>query len=537
MENKNFIIAMVLSILIMILWSEFFMPKPEVSEEEISETEETESLETEKPKPGLEKIRPKKTDSLEHAEESEKIVVSKGISHPEKTGKIRSSHLMAEYSTKQGKLQSLLITDKKYVRNNNSVDLIQGLFEDTYFPAFSSVFKKEPVYKIAASTKNSVTMEFSSEGITEHKIISINDPYEITVAKKISNNTDSPIVYEPLLTIESQFKNEELFNSLRESFSIYLQFSGEGFVNVDETEDLKKALADGHTIEWAGINYGYFFMGVLADDKRKMTLDGIIEEDKNYTKLIVSPGEKLSIDSGETKTASFSMYFGPKEISKLKSAENTLENAVDYGWLSFLAKPLLSVLNFFYSYVGNYGVSIILLTFAIKLLLWPLNTKSFKSMNKMKKLQPKINALKEKHGKDKETLNRETMKLYQKEGVNPLGGCLPMFIQMPVYIALYYMIKTSVELYNAPFLPVWLTDLSSPDPYYIIPVALGLTMFIQQSMMPQQGDNKQAQMLKYVMPIMFAAISWSLPSGLTMYWFTNTLLGIMQQFYIRKKYS
>ncbi len=537
MENKNFIIAMVLSVLIMILWSEFFMPEPETSEEEISAEEKTGPSKTETPEHDSDKSKPDKTESFTNEEESEKIAVSQETSHPEKTGKIRSSHLMAEYSTKHGKLLSLLITDKKYVRKNNNVDLVQGLFEDTYFPAFSSVFKEEPVYKIKSSTKNSVIMEFSSRGITEHKIISINDPYEITVTKKIANNTDSPIVYEPLLTIESQFKNEELFNSLRESFSIYLQLSGEGFVDVDETESLKETLTKGDTIEWAGINYGYFFMGVLADDKRKMTLDGVIEEDKNYTRLIVSPGEKLSIGSGETKTTSFSMYMGPKEISKLKAFEDTMENAVDYGWLSFLAKPLLSVLNFFYSYVGNYGVSIILLTFAIKLLLWPLNTKSFKSMNKMKKLQPKINALKEKHGKDKETLNRETMKLYQKEGVNPLGGCLPMFIQMPVYIALYYMIKTSVELYNAPFLPVWLTDLSSPDPYYIIPVALGLTMFIQQSMMPQQGDNKQAQMLKYVMPIMFAAISWSLPSGLTMYWFTNTLLGIMQQFYIRKKYS
>ena len=158
-------------------------------------------------------------------------------------------------------------------------------------------------------------------------------------------------------------------------------------------------------------------------------------------------------------------------------------------------------------------------------------------MSKMRTIQPKMKELQEKYKNDKETLNKEMMLLYQKEGINPLGGCFPMFIQMPVYIALYYMIQNAVELYGAPFLPFWLTDLSEKDPFYIIPILLGVLMLLQTKLSPQQGDNKQAKIMMYTMPVVFVWISLLLPSGLTLYWLVNTLLGIAQQFYTNKKYQ
>jgi len=221
----------------------------------------------------------------------------------------------------------------------------------------------------------------------------------------------------------------------------------------------------------------------------------------------------------------------------LKEEGVGLEKSVTFGWTGFLAEPLLIALNFFNGFIGNYGLAIIFLTIVVKLLMFPLSNASYKSMSKMRVLQPKIKELQEKYKKDKETLNKETMLLYQKEGVNPLGGCLPMFIQMPVYIALYYMIQNAVELYNAPFLPFWLTDLSEKDPFYIIPVSLGLLMFLQTKLTPQTMDNAQAKIMMYTMPVVFTWISLVLPSGMTLYWFVNTLLGIAQQLYVNKKYS
>ena len=155
----------------------------------------------------------------------------------------------------------------------------------------------------------------------------------------------------------------------------------------------------------------------------------------------------------------------------------------------------------------------------------------------MKTLQPKMEELKKKYKNDKETLNKEIMLMYKKEGVNPLGGCLPMFIQMPVYIAYYQMLNNAVELYNAPFLPFWLTDLSAKDPFYILPLLLGGLMFLQQKMMPQQMDNQQAKVMMYTMPVVFTAMMFWLPSGLVLYILVNTVLGIAQQLYVNKKYK
>jgi len=158
-------------------------------------------------------------------------------------------------------------------------------------------------------------------------------------------------------------------------------------------------------------------------------------------------------------------------------------------------------------------------------------------MAKMKKLMPKVEELKKKYKEDKETLNKEIMLLYQKEGVNPLGGCLPILIQMPIYIALYSMLNNAVELYNAGFLPFWLVDLSEKDPYYILPVALGGFMFLQQKMTPTQMDNQQAKIMLYVMPVMFAGFMLFLPAGLNLYILANTLLGILQQWLVTKRYG
>jgi YidC/Oxa1 family membrane protein insertase len=217
-----------------------------------------------------------------------------------------------------------------------------------------------------------------------------------------------------------------------------------------------------------------------------------------------------------------------------------LEGAVDFGWFQILALPLLYVLKFFYGFLGNYGWAIILLTLVIRILFIYPNHKSFKSMQDMQKLQPKIAKLREKYKDDKEAMNKELMGLYRTYKVNPMGGCLPMVLQLPVFIALYNILGNAIELRHAPFIStlpftniVWLADLSAKDPLLITPLIMGATMFLQQKMTPSPGDPTQAKMMLF-MPIIFTFMFLNFASGLVLYWLFNNILSIGQQYYTNK---
>ncbi|MDO9079815.1 MAG: membrane protein insertase YidC, partial [Desulfuromonadales bacterium] len=203
------------------------------------------------------------------------------------------------------------------------------------------------------------------------------------------------------------------------------------------------------------------------------------------------------------------------------------------GFFEILAKPLFYVLKFFYDYVGNYGWAIILLTVLIKIIFWPLTDKSYKSMKAMQTLQPEMTKLREKHKNDRDTLNKEIMTLYKEHRVNPLGGCLPMLVQIPVFFALYQVLMNMIELRHAPFI-FWLTDLSVKDPYYITPLVMGATMFIQQKLTPSQLDPIQ-QKIFLAMPIVFTFLFLNFPSGLVVYWLVNNVLTIAQQLSVNRK--
>lgn len=531
MENKNFIIAIILSVAVMFAWTEFFAPKPQKVEAGAVKSEKV--------------VPEKKSEEKEQAEkqvepdEKEALEVTKvetpqtQISHPEKKGEINNGSLKLSYSSKKGKIVSSKIVRKKYL--SKEIDLSVGLYEDSFLPEMSSVFKNEPDYQVETHNKASVQFKYESEGVIERKKIALKNDFNLVVSKTVTNNSSSAVEWIPAISIKSQYQNEEILSSIRKTFNIAMRKSGDIFEECDDNDEINEFLAGNSKVEWAGINYGYFLFAVLPN-KLPYQIEASIDEKLNFSEFTASL-EKKVLQPGESHTAEFKIFYGPKERALLVSHKVGLEKTVTFGWTGFLAEPLLLALNFIFEYIANYGLAIIILTILVKLLLFPLSNASYKSMSKMKKLQPKMKELQEKYKKDKETLNKETMQLYQKEGVNPLGGCLPMFIQMPVYIALYYMIQNAVELYNAPFLPFWLTDLSEKDPFYIIPVALGLLMFFQTKLNPQQMDNKQAKLMMYGMPIVFTYISLQLPSGMTLYWLVNTLLGILQQVYVNKKYS
>ncbi|MCW5782102.1 MAG: membrane protein insertase YidC [Nitrospirales bacterium] len=265
---------------------------------------------------------------------------------------------------------------------------------------------------------------------------------------------------------------------------------------------------------------------------------------KLETEMVVSAGMSLPGGSGE-QVHKTKLYAGPKKYDVLKSFEIGLEDTIDFGWFIYgswsivkaVAKPLFSVLRFIYDYTHNYGVAIILLTFGIKLLFVPLQYKSYKSMQGMQTIQPKVLALQEKFKDNKEKLNQELMKLYKEHKVNPVGGCLPMVLQMPVFVALFNILYMTIDLRQAPFM-LWVTDLSAQDPYYVLPVLMGISMVVQQKIMPTTMDPTQAKMMM-ILPVGLTFLFVTFPAGLVLYWVTNNVLTVTQQFvtdrYILKK--
>ncbi|MFV5492017.1 membrane protein insertase YidC [Acinetobacter sp. ASP199] len=240
----------------------------------------------------------------------------------------------------------------------------------------------------------------------------------------------------------------------------------------------------------------------------------------------------FNVPAGTVAEIDATFYSGPKIQSELKDLATGLNQTVDYGWLWPIAKLLFVGLEFFHGLVGNWGWAIILLTILVKLILWPLSSKSYRSMAKMRVIAPEMQRMKEEFGEDRMRFSQEMMALYKREQVNPLAGCLPLLLQMPIFLALYWVLMESVELRHAPWM-LWIQDLSSMDPWFILPLLMGATMYIQQSLNPQPTDPMQAKVFK-IMPVIFTVFLLFFPAGLVLYWIVNNLITILQQGLINK---
>ncbi len=281
-------------------------------------------------------------------------------------------------------------------------------------------------------------------------------------------------------------------------------------------------------IRWAALQDKYFISVMIPEAAR-----GVFA--KTEMERVVTAGLEFPPSSEEPRIA-FQLYAGPKQFDAMKALGYGLEDTIDFGWfiygtwdiVRFVAKPLFFVLLFFYDYTNNFGVAIILLTVCIKLLFVPLQYKSYKSMQGMQKIQPKVQALQKKFKEDRERLNRELIKLYKEHKVNPVGGCLPMLLQMPAFISLFNILYMTVDLRQAPFM-LWITDLSVPDPFYVLPILMGVSMVLQQKIMPTTMDPTQAKMM-LMLPVFLTFLFLTFPAGLVLYWLTNNVLTITQQF-------
>ncbi len=283
---------------------------------------------------------------------------------------------------------------------------------------------------------------------------------------------------------------------------------------------------------WSAMIQHYFVAATIPalDDQEKGFYGKSINQE-NYTAGVKMP--TLSIGAGDKAEVKYGLYLGPKEHKRLEPIAEYLDLTVDYGVLTIISQPLFTIMEWIHKVTNNWGWSIVFLTVLIKLAFYKLSAASYRSMAGMRKLTPKLSALKERYGEDKQQFNKAMMDLYKTEKINPLGGCLPVLVQMPVFLAFYWVLVESIELRQADFI-WWLNDLTAMDPYFILPVIFGVSMFIQQKLNPAPQDPAQAMVMK-AFPIVFTVFFAFLPSGLVLYWVVNNILSIAQQWYITRQ--
>ena len=409
------------------------------------------------------------------------------------------------------------------------------------FPESSIVVPPEGIYEASADTVDLTKTK------TEGRLVySLTYPGRVRIEKIFTFRPESyTIALETRLYNLSEFPlNENIslgwfqFVDPQQKTDSYGHAGPVSFVaNSVERQEVKKlssAKQLGPGVSWSGFEDKYFIAAMIPQNPSLSSISlGKDDQDLVSVSLV---GPRNIIPPGQSGIFNYSLYLGPKDYGILKSQGVGLENAIDFGsWMKWLAMPLLLILKFLYGYVHNYGIAIIILTVLIKILFWPLGNKSYKSMKELQKLQPKLATLREKYKDNRTKMGEETMALYKAHHVNPFGGCLPMIIQIPVFFGLYKALLYAIELRHSP-LVWWIQDLSAKDPYYVTPIIMGATMFIQQKMSPPMGDPMQAKMMLW-MPVIFTFLFLNFPSGLVVYWLFNNILSIGQQYYINTRAS
>lgn len=356
--------------------------------------------------------------------------------------------------------------------------------------------------------------------------------YEIELDYIVRNNTDSEWRGDAYVQLKKRQGDVErsFFDPSSYSYTGPAFYNGDKYRKLDLEDIAEASLAETAQGGWAAMLQHYFLAAVIPPQDATNRYYAAAVANRTYRVGYVQPAISVAPEQeGEFENR---LFIGPKLQDQLSEAAPRLELAVDYGILSIIGEPLFWLLDKIHYVVGNWGWAIIVLTLLIKVAFYKLQETSGKSMAKMRRMQPRLQALKERYGDDREKLNKAMMELYQKEKINPFAGCLPILIQMPVFIALYWVLLESVELRQADWM-LWINDLSSPDPYYVLPVLMGVAMWGQQKLNPQPTDPIQARMLM-IMPLMMVAFAVIMPAGLVLYWVVNTLLSAAQQWQINR---
>jgi len=381
-----------------------------------------------------------------------------------------------------------------------------------------------------------VEMQANVDGIEITKRLTFErGNYAVEVDYYVGNNTESPISARFIGQL-ARDNSEDPSSGVAMGMNSYLgaafstpetRYEKVDFSDIQENKFSNQEAEGG----WVAI-IQHYFVSAWAPPQDQQNLY-YATTDSRGRNVAAFAGPTLQVAPENEANLSATLYMGPKIQDYMEQVAPNLKLTVDYGWLWFIANPLFVVLDTIHDIVGNWGWSIVLLTVLVKLVLFPLSAKAYKSMARMRKLGPEMQRLKEMYGDDRQKMSQEMMKFYQKEKINPLGGCLPILIQMPVFIALYWMLLESVELRHAPFM-FWIQDLSVKDPFFILPILMGASMFVQQMLNPTPPDPMQAKIMK-MLPIIFTFFFLWFPAGLVIYWVVNNIISVAQQYYITRK--
>lgn len=556
MEQARVLIAIVLSFLVFFLWNFFFVekqtPETPTAETAVQKTEKKTVAQTEapandvveekSPEPYLAEIPVGSQKTLPRMITVESPLYSVVINEK---GAVFQSYVLKAYKESMDPGASY----KELIDPAASRDMLKLSLAGKSLPGLEeAIFTAQQApdrLHVAGSEKELVFSWRSDTGVlVEKRYRFIPDSYLIQLSIDIKNGSERSIVDQVVLGIEENTATEKGGYS----------FEGPSALIDGKLEEIKqKKIKDKNeysgNIKWIAIVDRYFMKSLIPLDATSGVMKLSLEGDGVLGSRFID--QEITIQPGTQKRFSYQIFFGPKSMQVLKDIGHDLSKAIHFGMFDIIAKPLLWFMNFIYSRIPNYGIAIIVLTILTKILLWPLGSKSYKSMNEMKRLQPLMAEIREKHKDDKKMMNQEIMSLYRTYKINPMGGCLPMILQIPVFFALYRMLYQAIELRHAPFF-LWINDLSAPDrlfhfsfsipfmqPPYGIPVLtviMGATMLLQQKMSPPPGDPTQAKMMM-LMPIVFTVIFINFSSGLVLYWLINNILSIAQQTYIQKKYA
>ena len=553
--EKRVLLAIVLCIIVLVLWEKFFVPKR-------IPTPPTTSPEIEKTTPP-----PLKPDTVSPQQPQLPVSQTPPASPPSfppqvaYTGKdvvVETPLYRAVFTETGARLKSFVLKKFRETIDKNSPgkELVKtSKIEELPLP-FN--FFNNPVaalnlapyvadqtsLKAASGETKSLTFRYEAPGwlrITRQCVFYA-DKYLIDLSIRVENQSTQAWENSPTLSLI----NLPISSSGGSRYS----FQGPALFANDKLQEVKIKKIEGETqfpgpIDWIAYTSQYFSMAVvpidLAPNHAQLEALDIARQMVETTFI----GPKITLQPGAQQEFRYKLYLGPKEEAYLKAADPKLKNMINYGWFDVIAQPLLKCLKFFHRFTHNYGVDIIILTILIKLLFWPLTHKSYVSMRQMKKLQPKMQKIREKYKDDKEKMNQEIMQMYRTHKVNPVGGCLPMILQIPVFFALYRVLYSALAIRHAPFM-LWINDLAAPDRLYVginipylggLPVLtllMGVSMFVQQKMSPTTGDPRQEKMM-LMMPVVFTVFFINFPSGLVLYWLVNNVLSIGQQYYINKK--
>jgi YidC/Oxa1 family membrane protein insertase len=556
--DKRTILAIVLSLAVLVIFQIFFI-KPPAPQKAAAPQPSTEQIKKEQA-PATAAAGPGPIQSAPKAAAAKPEAPPRDIT-------VETPHYTAIFSTRGGALKSLKLkdyhqdciecTDDIYPKVKNFftgqkepvqqktkdfvelVDVRDGMpYPLTVtFPESSTDIAPDAVFETAAGKlnlidkkdKQQLVFSKSYDDVKVEKIFTF-DPagYAVGLEVKMHNLTQSPITQVPKLNWYQYVDPQKVDDSYGHDGPA---ISVGGSIERQEVKKLNSETVLGPNVIWGAFESKYFTASFIPENPSLTNV--VMSRDADNMVTVGMKGPKEVIPGGQNGVFSYSLYLGPKQYDLLKSLGVGLENAIDFGWFKWLAIPALFILNFLQGFVVNYGIAIIILTTLIKIVFWPLGNISYKSMKEMKALQPKIEALKEKHKGDQSKIGQETMTLYREHKVNPFSGCLPILIQIPVFFGLYKALMYSIELRHSPLF-FWIQDLSAKDPYYITPIIMGVTQFIQQKMTPAMGDAMQQKIMLF-MPIIFTFFFLNFPSGLVVYWLFNNILSIGQQYYINKK--